>query len=106
MIWNNDDLVIEICNEHFLEIFGVKDILLFALYNYFISGALYLHSYPLGNIVLMQLEEYLEGRDFAEMIRMCTIGKLTPDLWMIEATGKPLSSEPLLNAMRKALHNY
>jgi len=101
------DLAKEIWNEYFAEIFGVEDIPIFAIYNHFISGALYLHSYPLGNIVLMQLEEYFEDRDFAtEMIRMCTIGKLTPDLWMIEATGKPLSSEPLLRSMRKALKNY
>ena len=101
------DLAREIWNEHFSEIFGIKDVPLFAIYNHFIGGALYLHSYPLGNIVLMQLEEYFKGRDFAtEMMRMCTIGKLTPDLWMMEATGKALSSEPLLNALRKALQNY
>jgi hypothetical protein len=101
------NLAKEIWNEHFAEIFGIKDVPLFAIYNHFISGALYLHSYPLGNIVLMQLEEYFEGRDFAtEMVRMCTIGKLTPDFWMIEATGKPLSSEPLLKALRQALQNY
>jgi hypothetical protein len=98
------DIAKDIWNEYFSEIFGVKDIPLFAIYNHFIDGALYLHSYPLGNIVLMQLEEYFEGRDFAtEMMRMCAIGKYTPDLWMIEATGKPLSSEPLLSALRKAL---
>jgi hypothetical protein len=55
----------------------------------------------------MQLEEHFEGRDFAtEMIRTCKIGKLTPDLWMIKATGEPLSSGPLLSAMRNALEAY
>lgn len=98
------DIAKDIWNQYFSDIFGVKDVPVFAIYNHFISGALYLHSYPLGNIVLMQLEEYFEGRDFAsEMIRTCKIGKLTPDLWMMEATGEPLSSEPLLKAMRKAL---
>ena len=54
--------------------------------------------------MLMQLEACFEGRDFAsEMIRTCKICKLTPDLWMMEATGEPLSSEPPLKAMRKAL---
>jgi hypothetical protein len=97
----------EIWNEYFADTFGQKDVPLFAIYNHFISGALYLHSYPIGNIVLMQLEEYFQGRDFAtEMVRMCTIGRLTPDLWMTQATGKPLSSEPLLNALRTALKNY
>jgi hypothetical protein len=98
------DIAKDIWNQYFADIFGVRDVPVFAIYNHFISGALYLHSYPLGNIVLMQLEEHFEGRDFAEeMIRTCKIGKLTPDLWMIQATGEPLSSEPLLNAMRKAL---
>jgi hypothetical protein len=97
----------DIWNQYFADIYGVSDIPLFAIYNHFISGALYLSSYPLGNIVLMQLEEYFEGRDFAtEMIRTCKIGRLTPDLWMMEVTGEPLSSDPLLNAMRKALKAY
>lgn len=98
------DLAKEIWNQYFSEIFGIRDIPIFAIYNHFIDGALYLHSYPIGNIVLMQLEEYFAGRDFAsEMMRMCSIGKLTPDLWMIKATGKPLSSEPLLKAVKVAL---
>ena len=101
------DIAKDIWNEYFADIFGVKDVPVFAIYNHFIHAALYLHSYPLGNIILMQLEEYFEGGDFAtEMIRTCKIGKLTPDLWMIKATGEPLSSEPLLNAMRKALEAY
>lgn len=97
----------DIWNQYFAEIFGVRDVPILAIYNHFISGALYLHSYPIGNIVVMQLEEQFEGKDFAkEMIRTCKIGKLTPDLWMMEATGKPLSSRPLLTAMRKALEDY
>jgi hypothetical protein len=98
------DIAKDVWNQYFADIFGERDVPVFAIYNHFISGALYLHSYPIGNIVLMQLEEHFEGKDFAEeMIRVCKIGKLTPDLWMIQATGEPLSSEPLLNAMRKAL---
>ncbi|WP_162418518.1 carboxypeptidase M32 [Cyclobacterium roseum] len=97
----------DIWNQYFAEIFGVRDVPILAIYNHFISGALYLHSYPIGNIVVMQLEEQFEGKDFAtEMIRTCKIGKLTPDLWMIEATGEPLSAKPLLSAMRNALEVY
>jgi hypothetical protein len=97
----------EIWNQYFAEIFGVRDVPILAIYNHFISGALYLHSYPIGNIVVMQLEAQFEGKDFAtEMIRTSKIGKLTPDLWMIKATGEPLSSRPLLSAMRDALEAY
>jgi len=97
----------EIWNEYFADAFGVSDIPIFSIYNHFINGSLYLHSYPLGNIVLMQLEEYFEGKDFAEeMVRMCSIGKLTPDLWMMEATGETLSSDPMLRAVKMAINNY
>ena len=101
------DLANEIWNEYFADIYGVKDYPILSIYNHFLSGALYLHSYPLGNIILMQVEEYLPGRDFAkEMIRMCSIGKLTPDLWMKEATGEIVSTEPMLRAVRRAIDNY
>jgi hypothetical protein len=101
------DLANEVWNEYFSEIFGVRDVPIFSIYSHFISGSLYLHSYALGNIILMQLEEYFENRDFpTEMIRMCTIGKLTPDLWMTEATGEPLSSEPMLRQVRSALDSF
>jgi len=94
----------DLWNEYFAEIFGVRDVPIFAIYNHFISGALYLHSYPIGNIVMMQLEEQFQGLDFAEeLIRVCKIGKLTPDQWMEQATGKALSAGALLKATREAL---
>ena len=37
---------------------------------------------------------------------MCTIGKLTPDMWMQEATGDKVSAEPMLRAVRRAIDNY
>ncbi|MEE4116233.1 MAG: hypothetical protein V2I37_08690 [Marinilabiliaceae bacterium] len=101
------DLANEVWNEYFADIFGISDVPVFSIYNHFINGALYLHSYPLGNIVLMQLEEFFEGKNFAEeMVRVCAIGNLTPDQWMIEATGEAFSSEPMLRAVRKAIDNY
>lgn len=101
------NLAKEVWNEFFAEIYGVNDIPILSIYNHFINGSLYLHSYALGNIVLMQVEEFFEGRDFPkEMVRLCAIGRLTPDLWMKEATGNPLSSEPMLSAIRSAIENY
>ncbi len=97
----------DVWNEYFADIFGERDNPILSIYNHFLSGSLYLHAYPLGNIILMQVEEYFEGRDFAqEMVRMCTIGKLTPDLWMQKATGDKVSAEPMLRAVRKAINNY
>lgn len=97
----------DVWNEYFAAVYGVEDVPILSIYNHFINGSLYLHSYPLGNIILMQLEEYFMGKDFAEeMVRMCSIGKLTPELWMKEATGEPLDSEPMLRAVREAINNY
>ena len=32
------------------------------------------------------------------------LGRITPDLWMQTATGKPVGAEPLLEATARALH--
>ena len=101
------DLAKEVWNEFFADIYGVRDVPILSVYNHFLNGSLYLHSYALGNVILMQLEQYFGGRDFPkEMVRMCSIGRLTPDQWMKKATGEPLSSEPMLRAVRRALNNF
>lgn len=101
------DIAKDIWNEYFAEFFGERDNPILSIYNHFLSGSLYLHAYPLGNVILMQVEEYCSDKDFpTEMVRMCSIGKLTPDLWMKEATGEEVSAEPMLNAVRRAIKNY
>ena len=68
-----------------------------------ISYPLYLSAYSFGQIIEFQLEQYLNGKDFAkEVDRIFRLGRLTPNQWMIQATGKPLSVEPLLEAVRKS----
>jgi hypothetical protein len=37
------------------------------------------------------------------MERMCRLGSITPDLWMNEAVGSPISTEPMLQAAQRAL---
>ena len=39
----------------------------------------------------------------AEFERMAKMGRVTPDLWMENATGKPVSPEALLAATERAL---
>ena len=39
----------------------------------------------------------------AEFTRMASYGNVVPDLWMRNATGSPVSAEPLIAAARKAL---
>ena len=39
----------------------------------------------------------------AEFERICQLGSITPDAWMRQAVGAPLSAEPLLEAAAAAL---
>jgi len=69
-----------------------------------IDNALYLPNYPLGHIIAFQVEEHMKSADLAgEMERMCKLGSVTPDLWMKEAVGGPISTAPLLDAAERAL---
>jgi oligoendopeptidase F len=91
----------EIWNQYYAPVFGIKDEPILAVYSHMISYPLYLSAYSFGQIIEYQLEQYLNGKDFAkEVDRIFRLGRLTPNQWMIQATGKPLSVEPLLEAVR------
>jgi hypothetical protein len=91
-------------NEFYAPVFGVKDAEILAVYSHMIDNALYLPNYPLGHIIAFQVEEHMKGGDMAqEMERMCKIGSVTPDLWMKEAVGGPISSAPMLKAAEDAM---
>ena len=69
-----------------------------------ISYPLYLSAYAFGQIIEFQLEDYLNGKNFAQEVdRIYRLGRLTPNEWMIQATGSPLSVEPLVHALQKAI---
>ena len=92
----------EIWNEYYAPVFGIKDEPILAIYSHMISYPLYLSAYSFGQIIEFQLEQYLTGKDFAkEVDRIFRLGRLTPNQWMLQATGKPLSVEPLLEEVRK-----
>ncbi|MBM4372142.1 MAG: hypothetical protein FJ098_10840, partial [Deltaproteobacteria bacterium] len=58
----------------------------------------------LGYLVQHQVEDAIRGRALGvEMERMVTQGALTPDAWMRGAVGAPLSAQPLLDAVSRAL---
>ncbi|MDR1762959.1 MAG: hypothetical protein LBR64_03240 [Dysgonamonadaceae bacterium] len=91
----------EIWNEYYAPVFGQKDETILAIYSHSISYPLYLSAYSFGQIIEFQLEEYLNGKNFAQEVdRIFRLGKLTPNQWILQATGKPLSVEPLLEALR------
>jgi hypothetical protein len=92
----------EIWNEYYAPVFGIKDEPILAVYSHMLGYPLYLSAYAFGQIIEFQLEQYLRGKDFAkEVDRIYRLGKLTPNQWILQATGKPLSVEPLLEAIRK-----
>ena len=94
----------EIWNEYYAPVFGIKDQTILAVYSHMISYPLYLSAYAFGQMIEFQLEQYLNGKDFAkEVDRIFRLGRLTPNQWMLEATGEPLSAEPLLEAVRRVI---
>ena len=93
-----------IWNEYYAPVFGIGDETVLAVYSHMIGYPLYLSAYAFGQMIEFQLEDYLNGKDFAaEVSRVYTLGRLTPNRWMQQATGTPLSAGPLLEAVRKIL---
>ena len=94
----------EIWNKYYAPVFGVKDETVLAVYSHMISYPLYLSAYAFGQIIEFQLDQYLEGKDFAnEVERIFRQGCLTPNQWIILATGSPLTVEPMLEAVREVI---
>lgn len=94
----------ELWDRHYAPIVGGKGSPLLAIYSHMISSFFYLPHYPLGHLIAFQLEEKLKGAATgAEFERMCTLGRVLPDLWMEHATGKPVSADSLLEATARAV---
>jgi hypothetical protein len=86
-------------------VLGAKDSPLLGIYSHMIAYPLYLADYPLGHLIAFQIEQALhkKGALGPEFERMTRFGSVTPDLWMINATGAPVSAAPLLEATATAL---
>ena len=94
----------EVWNTYYAPVFGKKDETVLGIYSHMVSYPLYLSNYAFGQIIEFQLEQYLRDKDFAaEVDRVYKLGRLTPNQWMIQATGMPLSIEPMLQQLRKYL---
>ena len=92
-------------NRFYAPVLGGKDSPHLAIYSHMISYPLYLADYPIGRMIAFQIEEHLaQAKDFgSEFERMAKQGALTPDAWMVRATGAPVGVEPLLRATERAL---
>lgn len=97
---------VEVWNQYYAPVFGVKDTPILAIYSHMIDNPLYLSNYPVGHLIEFQLDQYLKGRNFAdEAIRIYSAGRLIPQLWMKHAVGSEISIKPLLDATDAALKN-
>lgn len=92
-------------NRFYAPVFGVKDVVLLAVYSHMIDSFLYLPDYPMGHMIAFQIERQMEkaGSIGPEFERMAKLGNLAPDLWMTQATGAPVGPSALLAATEEAL---
>ncbi len=98
------ELAKEVWNDFFAPVFGVEDAPILGIYSHMISYPLYLSAYPLGHLIEFQIEEHIRNKNLArETDRMFAIGNIIPQHWMKEAVGEPISNQPLLNAVERAL---
>jgi len=95
----------KVWNQFYAPVLGGKDTPLLGIYSHMISYPLYLFNYPLGHLIAFQIEEQVHkaGSVGPEIERMTKYGMVTPDHWMMNATGAPVSAGPLLRATEKAL---
>ena len=102
------DAVIEISkdvwNTYYAPVFGMKDQTILGIYSHMINSPMYLPNYAFGHLIHFQLEEHFKTHEFApEVLRIFALGQLTPNEWMKQAVGEPLSSEAILKATEIAV---
>jgi len=98
------ELARKLWNRFYAPVLGVKDQVLPAIYSHIIAYGLYTPDYPLGMLITFQVQQHMKGKSLgAEMERMCTLGRIAPDVWMEQAVGSPVSEKPLLEAAAQAL---
>jgi hypothetical protein len=95
-------------NKYYAPIFGTRDSLILGVYSHMMSEFLYLPDYPVGHLIAAQIEEHMRthgplGKEFE---RMASFGSVTPDLWMKNATGEPVSPKALLRTTEAALKDF
>jgi len=95
----------DIWNRYYAPVFHQNDVVLLGIYSHMIDSFLYLPDYPIGHMIAFQIEEQMKkaGAIGPEFERMAKLGRVTPDLWMEHATGRPVGPEALLEATERAL---
>ncbi len=95
----------DVWNKYYAPVLGEKDVTILAIYSHIIHSFLYLPDYPMGGMIAFQIEEHVKesGKVGKEVERMTTIGNVTPNLWMKEATGSKVGADALITAAEHAL---
>jgi len=95
----------ETWNRYYAPVFHQNDVLLLGIYSHMIEIPLYLPNYFVASLIAVQVEAQMQrtGGIGPEFERIAKMGRVSPDLWMIHATGKPVGPEALLTAAQKAL---
>jgi len=95
----------DVWNRYYAPVFHQRDVTLLGIYAHMVSDFLYLPDYPIGHMIAFQIEEQMEkaGSIGKEFERAAKMGSVTPDLWMMNATGAPVGPRALLTATREAL---
>lgn len=84
--------------------FGAGPCRILGAYQHMVAHPLYLADYTLGHIISHQIQAHMRGKDLAaETKRICSLGRLTPDLWMRRAVGQGIAVAPLADAAGAAL---
>ncbi|MEW6252507.1 MAG: hypothetical protein AB1716_17865, partial [Planctomycetota bacterium] len=94
----------EVWREFYEPYFGPDRYHLAAAYQHMLGYPLYMANYALSGIAMQQIRVHVRGKPVAEqMLRLCTIGRLSPDIWMERFVGAPLSAEPLVRDTERVL---
>ncbi len=97
------DLARDVWNRYFAPVLGCRDKILLAIYSHIVYCGMYIPDYAIGHVISFQIESYLKGRNLGEeMERMCTLGRLAPQLWMRQAVGAPISPQAMISAAAAA----
>lgn len=102
------DAVIEfsrqVWREFFEPLYGPDPYAILGAYQHMVAHPLYLADYTLGHIISHQIQAHMRSRDLAqETRRICSIGRVTPELWMHRAVGQGISILPLADDAQAAL---
>lgn len=94
----------DVWNEYYAPVYGIEDVSLLSIYSHMISLGMYIPDYTIGHVIASQIEEYFKDKDLAgEMERMCVQGSLTPQIWMQQAVGSPITARPMIEAAARAV---